>query len=241
MRVGPFHEVSRLHPGFVPGIPRVRLTLDLGALLRGWAAPFGPEGRRAILDLCPRLMDHDCGAGEEIHRLLAAGNPAEAGASTTGPGGDPGDGLSVAHLIEHVAIELVVRVTGVPRCSGLTCAHRDRLDRFDIFFESADPLAGRAAAVLAAAAVRDLCLRRTARLSLHRRCRDLLALLSSSGAVRVVAEDAAVRLGCGSVEALQVLGELVRLGFLAAAPSSYLFSSPTGVLFRRAAIDSPAE
>jgi hypothetical protein len=241
VRVGLFHEVSRLHSGFVPGIPRVRLTLDLGALLRGWAAPFCPEDREALLDLCPRLEDHDCGAGDEIHRLLAPGNTSEAGASTTGPWGDPGDGLSVAHLIEHVAIELVVRVSGVLRCSGLTCAHRGRLDRFDIYLESADPLAARAAAILAAAAVRDLCLRRTARLALHRRCRDLLALLSSSGAVRVVAEDAAVRLGCGPDEALQVLGELVRLGFLAAAPSAYLFSSPTGVLFQRAAVEIPAE
>ena len=237
VRVGFFPEVSRLHPGFVPGIPRVRLTLDVGARLRRNPATLHAEGRAALLDLCPRLRDHDCGAGDEIHHLLAADEGAGAGARATAPDSDEQDGLAVAHLIEHVAIEMIVGVSGVLRCSGVTCAHRDRLDRFDIFLESLDPLLGRAAAVLAAAVVRDLCLRRTGRLALHRRCRDLLALLSSSRAASMVAEDAGARLGCSPDEGLQVLEELVRLGYFRAAPSAYLFSSATGVLFRRAAVD----
>jgi hypothetical protein len=142
----------------------------------------------------------------------------------------------LAHLIEHVAIELIVAATGVPRCSGATCAHSGRLDRFDIFLECADPLAGRAAAVLAAALVRDLRLGFTDRLALHRRCLDLLTLLASAGDARLVAEDVAVRMECGNDEALQALQEMVRLGYLDAGPASYVFSSPTGVLFRRAEI-----
>ncbi|PYT37431.1 MAG: hypothetical protein DMF52_03200 [Acidobacteria bacterium] len=237
VRLGLFPEASSLHPGFVPGIPRVRLTLDLGAHLRRRPVPIYPEGREALLDLCPRLLEHDCGAGDEIRLLLATDGTGSAGVPTAGPDGDERDGLHVAHLIEHVAIEMIVGVSGVPRCSGVTCAHRNRLDRFDIFLESVDPLAGRAAAVLATAVVRDLCLRRAGRLALHRRCRNLLAHLSCSGAVSVVAEDTAVNLGCGPEEALQVLEELVRLGYLTAAPSPYLFSSTAGVLFRRAAAE----
>jgi hypothetical protein len=234
VRVGLFPEASPLHPGFVPGLPRVRMTLDLGADLRGTPAPLSPEGREALLDLCPRLVDHDCGDGDGIRRLL--GDGARVAPESAADEAEARDGLAVAHLIEHVAIEIIVGVLGLRRCSGVTCAHRDRLDRFDIFLESPDPLAGRAAAILAAAVVRDLCLRRAARMTLHRRCRDLLALLSSSRAASLVAEDAAGSLGCGPDEALQVLEELVRLGYLAAVPSLLLFSSATGVLFRRADI-----
>ena len=59
-------------------------------------------------------------------------------------------------------------------------------------------------------------------------------MCSSDLTASLVAEDAAGSLACGSDEALQVLEELVRLGYLAAVPSLLLFSSATGVLFRRA-------
>jgi len=232
--VGLFPEASPLHSGFVPGLPRVRMTIDLGADLRGTPIPLSREGREALLGLCPRLLDHDCGDGDGFLHLLEGRAPAVP--ETAGAAGDPetGDGLAVAHLIEHVAIEILVGVLGLRRCSGVTCAHKERLDRFDIFLESPEPLAGRAAAILAAAVVRDLCLRRAVRMTLHRRCRDLLALLASSRTASLVAEDAAGNLACGSDEALQVLEELARLGYLAAVPSQLLFSSATGVLFRRA-------
>ena len=115
-------------------------------------------------------MDHDCG-GDGLLHLLEGRAPAVP--ETAGAAGDAEtrDGLAVAHLIEHVAIEILVGVLGLRRCSGVTCAHRERLDRFDIFLESPEPLAGRAAAILAAAVVRDLCLRRAVRMTLHRRCR----------------------------------------------------------------------
>src|SRR2546425_780940 len=88
VRLGLFPEASSLHPGFVPGIPRVRLTLDLGAHLRGRTVPIYPEGREALLDLCPRLLEHDCGAGDEIRLLLATDGTGSAGVPTAGPDGD---------------------------------------------------------------------------------------------------------------------------------------------------------
>ena len=236
LRVGPFPEASPLHPGFVPGLPRVRMTIDLGADLRGNPVPLSPEGRHALLGLCPRLMDHECGAADAIRRLLEDGARATPETAVGAEEAGTQDGLAVAHLIEHVAIEILVSVLGLRRCSGVTCALRERLDRFDIFLESPDPLAGRAAAILAAAVVRDLCLHSTARMTLHRRCRDLLALLASSRAVSWVAEDAAGRLGCGPGEALQVLDETRVAAVDVLEPSLLLFSSATGVLFRRAEI-----
>jgi len=236
VQAGPFPEASRLHPGFVPGLPRIRMTIDLGAEFRGRAAMLGSAEIDALRDFCPHLAEHDCGGGDPISILLAGQGGSEMPVDDDAESRDERDGLSLAHLIEHVAIEIIVTVSGQSRCSGATCAHQGRLDRFDIFLECADPLVGRAAAILATALVRDLRLRRTARLTLHRRCRDLLAVLISSRTLRVVAEDAAPRLGCGAGEALQALEELVRLGYLEVVPSAFLFSSPTGALFRRAAL-----
>ncbi|MBI1950593.1 MAG: hypothetical protein HYS34_04435, partial [Acidobacteria bacterium] len=239
--VGPFPEAALLHSGFAPGIPRVRLTLDVGAGLRKQSGPLGEEATRALLAFCPRLLAHECGGNGSLRDLLAG--PAEA----PGPGSgaaiaarasvpDDGDGLHLAHLIEHVAIELIVTVTRVHRSSGATCAHAGRLDRFDIFLECADPLTGRAAAVLAVALVRDLRLGLSDRLALHRRCLRILGFLAPADDARLVAEDVALRLECGREEALQALQEMVRLGYLDAGPAAYVFSSPTGVLFRRAAV-----
>jgi hypothetical protein len=54
----------------------------------------------------------------------------------------------------------------------------------------------------------------------------------------MVAEDVALRLSCGRDEAMQTLQEMVRLGYMEAGAAAYLFSSRTGVPFRRAAIHS---
>ena len=240
--VGPFPEATNLHPGFTPGVQRVRLTLDVGLGLRKKAGPLGAEETKALLGFCPRLLDHDCGAGGSLRRFLTGAHRL-AGTVSSVPDDGPAeerDGLNLAHLIEHVAIELIVGVTRAPRCSGATCAHSGRLDRFDIFLECTDPLAGRAAAILAAALVRDLRIGQTDRLILHRRCLDLLLFLAPAEDARMVAEDVALRLSCGRDEAMQTLQEMVRLGYMEAGPAAYLFSSPTGVLFRRAVLRSEA-
>ena len=236
VRAGLFPAVTPLHPGFVPGLSRVRMTLDLGAGLCGDPVPLTAEGRRELLAFCPRLLEHDCGDGEALKRTLEAAVELPSTDPAAGGGAGSPDGLAAAHLIEHVAIEILVGLLGLRRCSGVTCAHRGRLDRFDIFLESPDPRAARAAVVLAAAVVRDLCLGRSSRLALHRRCRELLGILVPARAASLVAEDAARSLACGTEEALQLLEELVRLGYLAAVPARLLFSSATGVLFRRAEI-----
>jgi len=238
--VGPFPEAVSLHPGFTPGVPRVRLTIDVGLGLRKKPGPLGVEETKALLEFCPRLLDHDCGAGGSLRRFLNGAHRLAGTVSSIPADGatDERDGLNLAHLIEHVAIELIVGVTRAPRCSGATCAHAGRLDRFDIFLECTDPLAGRAAAILAAALVRDLRIGQTDRLILHRRCLELLTLLAPAEDSRMVAEDVARRLACGRDEAMQTLQEMVRLGYMEAGPAAYLFSSPTGVLFRRASIQS---
>lgn len=230
LEVGPFPSVSRLNPRFIPGLPRVRLTLDLGENLRLAAAPLGAAETADILALCPRLAEHDCDGGNPIRDMLSAPHGAPPRAA---PEAENGDGLALAHLIEHVAIDLIAAATGASRCSGVTCAYAGRLDRFDIFLECADPALGRAVAILATVIVRDLRCGRD-RLAAHRRCRDLLAHLTATQSRHVAPEDVAASLDWSVADAIATLDGLVRLGYLDPLPATFTFSTPTGLLFRRA-------
>jgi len=238
---GQFPEASRFNERFIPGINRVRVTLEIGAVLRARTPLLNPDEREALLRLCPRLPEHRCAGGLGI---LEAVNGSGAVAGTSDAPADPApsdgkDGLALAHLIEHVAIDLILMASRGHRCSGATCAHADRLDRFDLFLECADPMLGRCAAVLAAAAVRDLCTGQ-GRLELHGRCRDLLARLTAEPRSGLVAEDIAAGTGWTGAAALETLQALARLGYLESVPAAYTFSSATGVLYRRARIEGSA-
>ncbi len=227
---GPFPEISILNPDFVPGRTRVRMRLDLGPEVRRRAARFGPPERDGLLSLCPRLPQHECSDGRAIGAWLFEGEPPAL--PVAGRHDGEVDGLLLAHLIEHVAIDLMVSASGSDRCGGLVGAHREGLSRFDVYLEGPEAPLARAVAILAAAAVRDLCLGLD-RLPAHRHCRDLLEALAATGQTRFVADDLAARLGWTLSETLVALEALGRLGYLESVPAPFTFSSTTGVLFRR--------
>ena len=77
VQAGLFPEAARLHSGFVPGVPRIRMTLDLGAAFRGGAAPLGRAEIVALREFCPHLTEHDCGGGDAIPAFLAGKGAAE--------------------------------------------------------------------------------------------------------------------------------------------------------------------
>lgn len=217
LAAGPHPQAASLHPRFVPGMPRVRMTIDIGAGLRSRPDLLPGAAIEGLLRICPLLPEHECGSGGPL-----------------GPSGaeHDEDGLGLAHLLEHVAIELVASANG-GSCHGVTCAWPGRLDRFDIFLESADIPLARACALLAAAIVRDLSVGAD-RVEGHRLCRDLLAAFTRGDLRDMVAEDAADLLGLDLEQALAGLEDLRRLGYVDAVSAPFTFSSGTGVLFRRA-------
>ena len=230
---GPFPAAAALNAGFRPGTPRVRLTVDVGEDLRHRVGALGAPERERALRLCPGLPRHDCGDGGALHAWLRAqGDLLAPGRGRPDP--DPA-GWAVAHLIEHVGLDLMLAVSGADRGSGASCAYRDRPERFDVFLETPDPILGRAVALLSAAAVRDLCAGRDR--GVHARCRDLLRTLAACGPLQVVVEDAQRLCGWGLPEALEALEALGRLGFLEPIPAPFTFSTATGLIFRRAASD----
>lgn len=53
-----------------------------------------------------------------------------------------GEIADVAHLVEHVIVDLQCAITSMSRCSGVTCGHRDPEHRFDLFVECNNPTVG---------------------------------------------------------------------------------------------------
>jgi len=53
-----------------------------------------------------------------------------------------GEIADIAHLTEHVIVDLMVGITSTRSCSGITCGHQDPENRFDLFIECDDPRVG---------------------------------------------------------------------------------------------------
>ena len=48
-----------------------------------------------------------------------------------------GEVADIAHLAEHVIVDLIVAISSTQLCSGITCGHRHPENRFDLFIECA--------------------------------------------------------------------------------------------------------
>jgi hypothetical protein len=150
---GLFPEAARLNRFIRKGEPVLRATLDIA-----WSEP---EPRAALSILEDLLMEfsrsfrlHAC-RGPHSYHVFADGRRrlAETAAIALESGRTNGfeGSLALAHLIEHVAIDFVCRITGQRRCSGVTGALRFPVGRFHLLLECPDRLCGRLALALAVA------------------------------------------------------------------------------------------
>lgn len=129
---GDFPEISGLNPRFRPGSQKVKMVLDIQA----------PEVSgnmdlylilMKLMKLLPSLEKHQC--GEHLMEDLKSGKKTE-GESCSERVTD------IAHLMEHVIIDLQSRVTGMDSCSGITCGYKNPYYRFDMFVECKDKKVG---------------------------------------------------------------------------------------------------
>ena len=216
-----------LNPLFRKDRHRLRLTLDLGSDLRRRVRSLSPAQREALLSFSPRLDHHDCCLGLGLGALLTTGADGR-----SSPAATDADGLALAHLIEHLALELLTEASAGRECHGATCALADRAERFDLFLEVSDPLLGRTAAILAAVMARDACASLD-RLDLHLRTRDLLIALATGDRTVMAPEDVAIDHDWTVTGAREALAALVRIGYLEARVAPLTFSSTAGILYRR--------
>jgi hypothetical protein len=129
---GEFPEVSGLNRRFKPGGKKLKVVLDI----------FVPKGKkridflsvyRKLLELLPTLERHKC--GENLFK--------DSGKHGDVPPGEVEGLTHIAHLIEHVIIDLQSNITKMDSCSGITCGYKNPEHRFDLFIECRDEWVGR--------------------------------------------------------------------------------------------------
>lgn len=130
MKWGKFPQVDQLNPKFIPGSTRLKATLEI--------SPDGLEKRdlkdyiRELTQLFPSLKRHRC---ENEHGLTTSFQPK--------PGLKQVDeATDIAHLIEHMVIDLQCSLGQMRSCSGITCAYWTPENRYDIFVECRDRKVG---------------------------------------------------------------------------------------------------
>jgi hypothetical protein len=226
---GPVPGAERINRRFAPEEALIRLTVALGSDVARRIRPLDPEERGRLLALCPYLPLHGCGSDGGVLDLLSplGGERIDARVPTAAA-----NGLMTAHLIEHVALDIAATAGGgIPR-AGATCQHADQPDRFDVLLQCNDTGLGRAVALLAVAAVRDLGAP-TDRTVTHTRSVSLLTDLVVAGRTHVVPEDVSDRRAWPLDETCRALEELVRLDFLEPIRAPLTFSTRGDLLFRR--------
>jgi hypothetical protein len=144
--------IERFNEHFRPGAAKLKATLDV----LGHPAPDTPLPALLplLVGLFPNLPRHRCCGGNDIHSTLFL-RRARPGCALP----PVNHGTDFCHLLEHLALELVVAVGPATRCSGLTCGHKDPPHRFDLFLECEDARVG-AAAIRCAAHVIHVALAR---------------------------------------------------------------------------------
>ena len=144
---GEFPEICGLNPRFKPKSKKVKVVIDvhLPQLQKGNPGLSSSFGR--LMRLLPSLEKHQC--GEHFMEDLRSGSK--------GSHSQRSDEITdMAHMMEHVIIDLQANITGMDSCSGITCGHKNPSSRFDLFVECRDKRVGIFSALLATDLLRAL-------------------------------------------------------------------------------------
>jgi len=127
-------RIGMLNHNFDPDRRHLVVTLDV----EGYVSPPANDFHtiyHALSDLLPTLSQHRC--CEEWENTPLFLNEDE-GVSLKWVN----EVADVAHLVEHVIVDLQCAITDMTKCSGITCGHKDPENRFDLFIECDDPTVG---------------------------------------------------------------------------------------------------
>jgi len=172
-------KIRMLNHRFRPDVNHLVVTLDVN----GYAPPASNDFLKiyhALAELFPTLSRHSCCEEWENTPLFLREEPGVSIKSV-------GEVADVAHLVEHVIVDLQCSVSGMRQCSGITCGHRSPENRFDLFVECLDPRVGVFAAMFATSLVTAM----LTRSRLSQRHRNLAT------AARLVLEDPGLALDPG--------------------------------------------
>jgi hypothetical protein len=138
---GEFPEICDLNPRFKPKSKKVKVVVDahVPRIQKGNLDLSSTYGR--LMRVLPSLERHQC--GEHFLEDLRSGN-------RKAHSQRPDEITDLAHMMEHVIIDLQANITGMDSCSGITCGYKSPSFRFDLFVECRDKKVGVFSALLAA-------------------------------------------------------------------------------------------
>lgn len=145
---GDFPQVTPLNPGFVPGVKRLKMTLTIGD---GRSNGGTAEYVEALAGFLPSLSFHRCCGNNSMKETFFERDQRRHCAMK-----ETEEGVDLAHLVEHVLIDVQHYIARMRICSGVTCAWNHPRDRYDIFVECLDETVGRTSAGIAVDLVEDL-------------------------------------------------------------------------------------
>jgi hypothetical protein len=127
---GRFPEISYLNPRFKPRSLKLKLVLDVFLPKEKKSISF-PQLYGKLKKILPTLDKHKCCVGL-LYGSFSYSNESDA------PIKQVGGVTDIAHLIEHMIIDLEASVSHMPTCSGITCGYKRPEVRFDLFIECKD-------------------------------------------------------------------------------------------------------
>ncbi len=138
---GEFPEISDLNPRFRADSKKVKVTLDI-QLGEVTCHPDLSAILVKLTRLLPTLEKHQC--GEHLFDNPKPGTATSLLSHRFSPCTCHSEIVTdIAHLMEHVIIDLQSNITRMPSCSGITCGYKDPDYRFDMFVECPDQSVGR--------------------------------------------------------------------------------------------------
>ncbi len=127
---GKFPDISFLNPNFKTDSTKIRVVLDI--FLSGEKELNLSSTYKKVHKLMPTLSRHQCC----VSMFYGSLNQEERDSGV--PLKKIGDITDIAHLMEHMIIDLQAHISGMDSCSGITCGYQDPDFRFDIFVEYKD-------------------------------------------------------------------------------------------------------
>ena len=134
---GPFAEIEHLNPSFIAGHTKLRITVDTET----HPSVPDPQVLERLTEAFPGLARHQCRVQETLPSAPVAGTKILLIQSDSS--------ANQAHLLEHLALEMLSALGHSPRLSGVTCAYSSPPQRSDVFVECTEPESGGFAALLA--------------------------------------------------------------------------------------------
>jgi hypothetical protein len=198
-------RIQMLNHRFRPDVNHLIVTLDV----TGYEPPASNSFLKiyqALAELFPTLSRHSCCEEWENTPLFLHEEPGVSIKSV-------GEVADVAHLVEHVIVDLQCAVSGMHQCSGITCGHRSPENRFDLYVECLDPRVGVFAAMFATSLVTAMLTR--SRLSQrHRNLASAARLLLEEPDLAMNPAVLSLRMQCCPAVARWAVAELASFGLV---------------------------